>query len=96
MRPTTMAAPSSRSAPAYFRLNRRRYVGLLVVAAGLLADACFLFWLMRYTSDDVDAGMALAAVGLLVIAGVLLRILKNLHEDAGGCAVEPEHRSGIC
>jgi hypothetical protein len=91
-----MAAPSSRSTPAHFHLSRQRYVGLLASAAGLLADACLLFWLMKYTSDTVDAGMALAAVALLVIAGFLLRILKNVHEDAGRCVVEPERRSGIC
>jgi hypothetical protein len=95
MRPTMMAAPSRRSAPAYFRLSRGGYVGLLALAVALLVDACFLFWLTKYTSDSVDAGMILAASGLLVIAGVLLRILKDVHEDAGRRVVDPEHRSEI-
>ena len=69
-----------------FCLSRGSYTGLLVSAVALVVVALFVFWLMTYTSNSADVGMAVAAVALLVIAGVLMRILLEIREKAAGQA----------
>lgn len=72
---------SSPSSPA-FSLSRGGYAGLFISAVALIVVALFVFWLMSYTSNSADVGMAVAAVALLVIAGVLMRILLEIREKA--------------
>ncbi len=76
----------SHSPSPSFSLSRGSYAGLLVSAAALVVVALFVFWLMNFTSNGADVGMAAAAVALLAIAGVLLRILLDIREKAAGQA----------